>query len=154
LKNALYMVTLLSLVLLAGCTIEKLNVRTEYLSHENLASYIVETPDPLLNNPPIGQQLIVSWSLPKNYLDYEDLHLEITMRFRNREQIVKNICVTKVSGMFIYKLLNNEFIEKEGIQTYKVELIGGGEVLECWRHQLWVELIVLENQAKPTESQI
>lgn len=138
----------LSLILLASCSGSYLSVHTDYLSHENLASYYVGTPDPRLNNPPIGQRLIITWGIPRLFLDYEDLHLEVTIRFRNREEIVDNVPVTKTHGTYVYDLLNEEYIEKQGMLTYKIDLIGEGYILEEWRHQIWTERIEVGTERK------
>jgi hypothetical protein len=126
-----------------------LSVHTDYLSHENLASYHVNTPDPRLNNPSIGQRLIISWSLPKKLLQLEDLHLEITLRFRTREEIQETVSISESSGTFVFPLLNEDYISTRGILTYKIDLIGGGEILEEWRHQIWTELIVIKHVETP-----
>lgn len=125
------------------CSCERLSVHTDYVSIENLASYHVRTPDPLLNNPPVGQRLLATWRLTKSEMDLEDLHLQITIRFGNREQIVQNVPICKIRGTYIYSLLNEDYYKKEGILTYKVELLSGTTVLETWVHQLWTELIEL-----------
>ena len=135
-----------------GCSENHLSVYSDFLSHENLASYHVGTPDPMLNNPPVGQRLIVSWSIPKEYLDYEDLHLMLTIRFRNREEFTQKICIHTVSGTYFYKLLNDDYFAVDGIRTYKVELIGAGCVLEQWRHQIWAELITLDQDDSTDEN--
>ena len=121
-----------------------LTVYTDYLSHETLASYHVNTPDPRLNNPSIGQRLIISWSVPKNYLSLDNLHLKITVRFRTREEMVELVSLRKKSGTFVYTLLNEDYIYTRGILTYKVDLIGGDCLIEEWRHQIWTDLITLE----------
>lgn len=140
---------ILPLLALSGCTQSFLSVHTDYLSHENLASYHVQTPDPLLNDPPIGQRLLVNWSFPKDFLAYEDLHLEITIRFRNREQLTERVSLCKRSGTFVYRLLNDDYIAKRGILTYKVDLVGNGAVLEAWRHQIWTDLIFIGEKCQP-----
>ena len=133
---------LLVLLILAGCTSNThLSVQTLYFTRETLASYYTETPDPMLINPPVGQKLLVSWGLPRNYLDYEDLHLNIRIRFRNRTEIELNIPIEKTCGYYMYEVANDSFFETQGILTYKVDLVGGGAVLEEWRHQLWHEII-------------
>lgn len=137
---------ILLLVTLCSCSREYLNIYTEYLSRKNLASYRVGTPDPLLNNPPVGQRLIISWSLPKSLLSKENLHLELKVRFRNREEIQETVSICHSSGTYYYYLINQDFFTKGGILTYKVDLVGSGEVLEEWRHQLWTELILFEDE--------
>ena len=135
---------ILLFLVLTACTQQKLFVHMDYLSHENLASFHVGTPDPMLNNPPVGQRLIVSWAVPPSYLDFEDLHMEITLRLRNRQQMVKNVEVERRLGTYVLSLLNEDYFQTGGILTYKVILVGNGEVLDEFVHQLWTELIVLE----------
>lgn len=128
-------------ILFTGCSSEYLTIYTDYLSHENLASYYVGTPDPRLNHPPIGQRLILSWSVPK---EYEDLHLEMTIRFRNREELQESLCLNRHSGTYIYSLEDEDYFEKKGILTYKVDLYSKDEIIEEWRHQLWTERIIFD----------
>lgn len=132
---------LLLTILLVSCSNSYLSVHTDYLSHENLASYHVGTPDPRLNNPPIGQRLIVVWSVPKLCLYREDLHLEITIRFRNREEITENYPINAMHGTYVYDLLNEEYFKKRGMLSYKIDLICDGTILEEWRHQIWADRI-------------
>jgi hypothetical protein len=137
---------LLWCICLAGCNINGLSVHTDYLSRQNLASYHVNTPDPRLSDPPIGQRLIITWAFPKHYLSLPDLHLELTLRFRTREQAIQDIPLSKASGTFVYALLNEEYFDKQGILTYKVRLIGNGQVLDEWKHQMWTELITFSDE--------
>jgi hypothetical protein len=144
------LIGLILLSLLSSCNpiAPCLSVQMGYLSHENLASYYVGTPDPRLNNPPIGQRLIVNWSLPKTYLStYSDLHLELYIRFGNRQEIVERIAVCKKQGTYMYLLLNEDYCAKKGILTYKLDLIGDGCILKEWRHQIWTELIELTSNS-------
>ncbi len=135
--------------LLPGCSRNLLTVHTEYLSRQDLASYYVGTPDPMRNYPPVGQRLIVSWSLPKDLLSCNDLRIEITIRFGNRQEVVESLSLCKDSGTYVYSLLNEDFFEKEGILTYKVDLFGSGEIIEEWRHQIWADLILFEPPENP-----
>jgi hypothetical protein len=127
-----------------------LTVQTEYLSHENLASYHVRTPDPLLWNPPIGQRLLVSWQLPPSIKCTEDLALNIQLHFHNHTTKTEIVPVRRNTGTYVYALLNADYSEKKGILTYKVQLTLADQILEEWRHQLWVELITL-NEDKEQE---
>ena len=133
----------LLLFFLTACTGQKISVHTDYLSHENLASYHVGTPDPMLNNPPVGQRLIISWHVPPKYLDYENLHLEITIRLRNHQQIVKAVALNKRIGTYVVSLINDEYFQTGGILTYCVNLYGDDELLDQFLHQLWTEWIDL-----------
>ncbi len=143
----------LTCFLLSSCTCNLLTVHTDYVSRDNLASYHVGTPDPLLNNPPIGQRLLISWSLPKAYMYYESLHLEIHLRYRNREEATQTVDLLKNSGMIIFSLLNEAYFETEGILSYKIDLIGNGEILEHWQHQIWADLIHFDASEKQNETE-
>jgi len=150
----LFILLSLAFGLLTSCAKERLVIFSQYVGRNNLASYYVNTPDPLLNNPPVGQRILMEWSLPRTYLDYPDLHLELTVRFRNRQETRRTIPIHHEDGEAVYALMNATFYETGGIVTYKVDVVGGGQLLEKWRHQLWVELITLnvdqpQEKAKP-----
>lgn len=128
-------------VLLCSCSSCPLSVQTEYLHREKLASYHVNTPDPLLDAPLLGQKLLVDWSLTKDYLCYEDLHLDIIIRFWNHQEFKSYVPIAQLTGTYLYEIRGEQFSELGGIQTYKVDLVGSGCILDEWKHQLWVELI-------------
>lgn len=138
-------ITLLLLVLaLSSCSRDStIHVQTIYLTKERLASYYVGTPDPQLLNPPIGQQILISWSVPFDYLEYEDLHLHIRVRLRNHQEVVVDYPIAKRCGSYTYQVTDEEYLACKGILTYKVDLMSGDTLLEEWKHQLWHELIVI-----------
>lgn len=133
---------LFTLFSLTSCMTSRLVVQTRYFSDENLASFYVDTPDPLQNNPPIGQNLLMFWNLKKDFCKYENIELKYTIRFRNKKEITEAVRLTKRKGYYIYSILNCDYFDSGGIQTYKVELLGDGIVFEEWRQHLWKELIV------------
>lgn len=147
-------INFISLCFLVGCSCggSMLSVQTEYLSHESLASYYVGTPDPRLNHPNIGQRLIISWNVPKYYLCLEDLHLDVTIRFRTRQEITEKVPITSYADTYIYSLMNCDYIATQGILTYKVDLVGGGAILEEWRHQIWTDLVIIEDSESEEET--
>lgn len=134
--------------LLTSCNQSYLSVHTDYFSRESLASFYVGTPDPRLDNPPIGQRLIISWSIPKLIFKCDDLHLKLKIRFRNREELIERIAICRAHGHYLYTLLNEEYMSKRGILTYTVDLIRDGEIIEEWRHQIWTDLIDLSQETK------
>lgn len=138
----------LSICLFFGCTRQVLTVQTEFLSHENLASYHVRTPDPRLWNPPIGQRLLINWRIPVYFGKMTDLKLVLKLRFYDHTEKTELIEVAKPTGIYIYSLLNEEYCEKKGILTYKAQLWSGNHILDEWRHQLWVELITLQQDSE------
>lgn len=130
------------------CHKSHVRVQSDYLGRHSLASYFVGTPDPLLDAPPLGQRLIISWSFPTDYLQYQDLHLRATLRYRNREQTVQHFSLQgHLKGILVYALTGEEYFEKKGILTYQIEVIAQGKVLETVQHQLWVNLITLNTES-------
>lgn len=137
----------LTTLILSSCASRHLFIQTQYVTEEILASYYVETPDPQLEDPPIGQRLLVQWSLPKSYGNYRDLTLRLTVRFYDRTEEVINIPIRKQRDSYYYSVINEKYCKTKGILTYKAELLGGGCVLETFRHQLWKELITFQTSS-------
>lgn len=137
---------------MSSCRNEYISVHTDYISHRTLASYYVNTPDPLLNNPPIGQRLILTWSIPKHILPGNDLYLKIYIRFWNREQIIKLEPITKQRGTVVYALMNDDYIATKGIMSYKAEIFDDEIKLAEWKHQIWTEVINVGNEEEIEEA--
>lgn len=133
------------LFLLSSCASERLYVQSDYFSNEDLASFYAKTPDPRQEGKFIGQQLLMGWSLPREYMSKPELRLELTLRYRNREQVVKRFPLKKRKGQISYRLKNDEFLEKKGILTYRLQVVSDkDQVLETWEHQLWTNLLDVE----------
>lgn len=128
-------------ILLMSCTCHPLTVQTEYLRREKLASYFIHTPDPLLEDPLIGQRLIIEWSLSPCQFANEEIYIDFTLRFEDRSEISRRIEIYNSWGMYIFELNEKDFLERGGFLTYKVELFAGGQVIDEFQHQLWVPLI-------------
>lgn len=141
------------LCLLGACACQRqlLIVETEYVSERSLASYWVQTPDPHLNCPTTGQRIIVSWSLPDNYLRLNNLHLALTVRFGNREEDHLLIPIWRVRDSYTYSALNEDYWDRDEIQTYRAELRSDDRVLAHWEHQLWAELIRFDCDEEDSE---
>lgn len=135
---------LLLLFTFATSCCQKLSVRTEYINETSLASFHVESPDPRRECPFNGQQLIVSWYIPDALWHRQHLLIDLTIRYRNNEEIHRTITADRQIGTFVYMLQNEEFWKVGGILTYKILLFEEGEVTETWYHPLWKERICLE----------
>lgn len=136
--------SLVPLVMLSGCSGTSLIVQTDFLTDENLASYYIQTPDPLLNCGFVGQRMLISWSFPRSYLEFTDPYIIVHIRYRNHEEETLRLDNLHFSGTKVFTLLNDAFFDTEGILTYKAQLFMDDTILAEWRHQLWVELITLE----------
>ena len=128
----------------SGCSIHPLTVQTQYLSHEDLASYHIGTPDPSLDNPDVGERLLIQWSLSSCQLEGGDLRLHLKVRFTNHQEEEINVPVEKKKGYYLYNLLNQDYCDKGGILTYLAEIRSGECVVAVWKHPLWTNLITFD----------
>lgn len=136
----LFLMLLLIGTLCACTSHEKISAFSEYVNREDLASYLVGAPDPSLNCPTVGQRLYINWDLPKEYA-CQELQIKLYMRFRDRSDLVQSVQLNQTSGIYVFELLNDEYFSRKGFLTYKIELYANGQLVEEWRHQMWVELI-------------
>lgn len=128
-----------------GCSQGRLTIQNDYITHEDLASYHVGSPDFRKEREWFGQRLILNWSVPKNYLKEDNIRIELSLRYRNRERAIKVIPLEESSGTYIYHLMNEDFFAKRGILTYQAKVISGkNEVKDTWTHQLWTDLLDIE----------
>lgn len=134
---------LLLISFLNGCAPNKIEVQTKPITHETLASFRVGSPDPMLSTAYSGERLFIQWSLSKAEWKMAPISLYLHLHFRNHteELIIEPICTRK--GYTLYTLLNESFIEKKGILTYKVELKSTSSLIAEWKHPFWTEWITL-----------
>lgn len=136
------------LLILSGCTFHRLDVQTQYLSHENLASYYTGTPDPRLNNPTIGQRLLIQWALRPREVKDHTLFLDLTVRFRNHQEQSISVPIYKRRGFYHYELSDQDYRDSGGVQTYHVEIRNETCVIASWTHPLWVKLISFDKKGE------
>jgi hypothetical protein len=134
---------LLSAFFCVACSCEHLRVRSEYLNPGYLASTRVDTPDPAAICF-YGQQLVIHYRMPaEEFCDASALL--ITLRYGNQTCETVRITLEKRRGYYTYRLINDDYWDRGGIFSYKVELSNGECVLSCKEHHLWVEIIDLPN---------
>ncbi|HLB52854.1 MAG TPA: hypothetical protein VJK48_04025 [Chlamydiales bacterium] len=124
-------------VFLVGCMSNHFYVQQGKIDASTLASSHLGTPDPRLQTPPQGDELLVSWHFPKELLE-EILTLEFTVRFWDGKEEQFFYPIERKWG---YKQF---FFTQEGkeILTYLVRALSEkGEVVGYWEHQLWTPLI-------------
>lgn len=135
---------LLLAALLTGCCKNGISVQNQYFSRDDLASHIMDTPDPERNCPPIGQRLIVQWKFPHQLVEQGDLSLLMTVRLRDYSEENFTIPITRSHGIYLYELCNQRYFDTCGVATYKIETWSCGELIDVWKHQLWIELITID----------
>jgi hypothetical protein len=140
------------LLILAGCKQYYLSICQEWVDVRYLASSRVNTPDPRQDHPPIGQMLILDWRVPKEILKRNpELVLNLILWDYTTRQV--RYPIKNRMNYATYKLLDEEYNKSGGILTYKAEIItADGEVYREWLHQLWVNLITI-NQETPANAE-
>lgn len=127
----------------SSCTIHRLEVQTQYLTPEYLASDHIGTPDPHLYAPLVGQRLLVQWSLSSKECEDHPLFLYLKVRFRNHQEKEIRMPIDSKRGHYIYLVNRDLYCQTNGILTYFAQIQKGSCVLATWRHPLWAELIEL-----------
>lgn len=113
-----------------------------------LASTHVNTPDPRRDPAPVGQRLLLEWVVPPEILA-QDPQIVLTVIYKNHTQAEKSFPLTTRSGHYLYDVINEKFKETKGVLTYRGKIVlAGGEVYKEWKHQLWVNLITLDEEKK------
>jgi hypothetical protein len=135
---------LLAALLLAGCRKYDISVVQQSVNSSYLASSHVGTPDPRQAHPPEGEKLSVEWRIPTRILD---LHPQLLLHLIFWDYTEKTVAypLNRSFGWVTYSLLGEEFKKTQGILTYKIDIVTeGGDIYREWKHQLWVNLIKVE----------
>jgi hypothetical protein len=141
------------LLLCCGCQKYYLTLYQEKVDETSLASTYVGTPDPRQKDPPVGQKLIMEWQIPKELMTkHPSLLLQTIYRDYSEAQFVYPISYR--SGYVVYSLEGQEYKKTGGLLAYKAQIrCADGTVFRSWQHQLWTQIIRLEESApeKPEE---
>lgn len=141
------------LFLISSCTLHRLDVQTQYLTPDYLASSHIGTPDPRLSQPLIGQRLLIQWSLSAQEMCEDDLFLYLKVRFRNHHEEEVSIPITSKRGTYLFHVNSELYCQTKGILTYLAEIRNSTCMLARWKHPLWVELIQLDFPERETSAQ-
>lgn len=123
-----------------------LSVQQEWIDGRYLASTHVNTPDPRQANPPFGQRLLLRWWVPSEVLE-QSPQLVVQVIFKNFTQKTETFPIKSRTGQKIFSLLNEEYYEKRGLLTWRAQIVTNDQkVFKEWKHQLWVNLIEINDK--------
>jgi len=131
---------LLLLLLATSCSGPPLQVEVKYISRENLASYYVNTPDPRLYYPKVGQELMIRWNIPEPMWS-EDLQLVVTLNMRDYTTREEAFTLKRASGHRVISVANEDYFKTGGILSFRAEVQQEGQPIYVRKHQLYVDLI-------------
>jgi len=109
---------------------------------EDLPSYYIESPDPALQNPLIGQILVCRYQIrafdPKSvpYL------LMLRVIYKNLDEETHSVALYSSNGAIEFKILGEKYEATGGALTYRADLLTeDGAVVADFKHRLWFEII-------------
>lgn len=92
--------------------------------------------------------LITEWWVPPPILKREP-RIVLHIIFRNYMEKVVEYPITTRFGYEIYPVYGSDFDETGGLLTYKAEIVTcDGEIYRDWKHQMWVELIHINDESE------
>jgi len=149
-KKTISILCFLSLLLLPGCEKYYLSLTEHDIDVNYLASITAATPDKRQQNPPFGEIIVMDWRIPKELLSKNPV-IDLHVVFGNYTEKSFQYPIRKKMGYVTYKDLNDEFAFTKGIITYSADiLLEDGTLYKSWKHQLWVNLIRLNEDSQAT----
>jgi hypothetical protein len=95
--------------------------------------------------------IVMDWRVPKDVLDKSPT-LDLYVIFGNYTEQKFHYPIKTRMGFKTYKDLNEEFVEKKGIIAYRAEIrLSDGSIYKSWKHQLWAELITIDEPLSPVD---
>jgi hypothetical protein len=142
---------LFCLLIFSGCRQYYLSICQEWVDVRYLASSHVATPDPRQDHPPIGQMLIIDWRVPKDIFKKKpEIVMDLILWDYTTRQV--RIPIKRRMDFATYRLFNEEYEKTGGILTYKAHIVTqDGEIYREWKHQLWVNLITIDQETPAGE---
>ena len=136
---------LLFLSIFVGCSTSSVTVNRYPVLPQDLPSAYIESPDPLLKNPPIGQVLDVKYRLKNLKKEEIPYLLVLKVIYKNLDEETISHAVFKEKGSFEFSCIDDKYESTGGILTYKADLTTfDGEPIAEFKHKLWFELISFE----------
>ena len=132
----------LGLVALTACSSPEIKARSFYTSRKDLASYVLDTPDPEKSTMGLGQVVWVRWVAPRVE---EGVVIDATMRFKDGSEKNTVYPVDSKWGWLMIEIPSKERTEKGDLLSYKILLRRNDEVLASTQHKLWVEKVEITN---------
>jgi len=125
----------------SSCTFHRLDIQTQYLTPDYLASFHIGSPDPHLYDPLLGQRLLIQWSLSSEEVRDNDLSLFLKVRFRNHQEQEVVVPIRSKRGTYLFRVNSALYCQTRGILTYYGEIRSPSSVFAEWVHPLWTPLI-------------
>ena len=137
-----FFLSLFSLVCLTSCSSPSIKARSFYTSRQDLASYMLDTPDPDKTTTGLGQVLWVRWFCPQ--ID-DEIVIDATLRFKDESDRHEIYPVQSRYGWLMIEIPTDERTKKGDLVSYNIVLRRANTILTSTKHKLWVEKIEIKD---------
>ena len=137
---------LVTTLLFTSCARPWLSVKMRSFDRNDLASYVVDTPDPAKETLVFGQRLYIRWYLPQETFEQAPVTLNIRVRLQNEQEIQEEIPVHGRWGSYMWMIQGKEYSTSGGILAYRITLTSNGTTLAQSSHKFWVEKIQIDSE--------
>lgn len=121
-----------------GCGGPTVHARSLYTGRRDLASYIIDTPDPEKETKRLSQKIWVSWFTP---VCNEKTTLAAYLHFEDGSERDEIYPITSHSGKVFIEISPEEYRKTGGILSYKILLRQDGVPVAVSQHKLWAEKV-------------
>ena len=134
---------LLGCLFLTSCSAPHVTARTFYTSRKDLASYILDTPDPEKTTIGLGQVIWVRWAAPRAA---NGVVIDATLRFTGGSEKNTVYPVDSIGGWLMIEIPAEERKERGDLLSYNILLRRNDETIAKTQHKLWVEKIEIKDE--------
>ena len=135
-------------ILLCSCSSPTLLVRSSYYSQRNLASTVVDTPDPRKDTPYFGQRISMQWHIPASIYNQNPCELHIVYRLYNGEEKTKTFPLEQSLGEYILVIDGDDYVKKGGLLSYLVTILQDNKIIAESHHKFWVNKIIVDHDVQ------
>jgi len=148
-KKIVHLTTFFLLLVFSACGRYYVEVYQKKIDASDLASSSIESPDPRSKHPPYGQMLAIEWQLPQKILSENPL-VQLDVLFWDNVERHYVWPIQQRKGFVTLPIINGQFERTGGVLAYRARVLTEeGKLFREWRHQLWVNLITIDNESPP-----
>jgi hypothetical protein len=133
---------LLVMFMVTSCTGPKVRARSFFTSKKDLASLVVDTPDPEKSTKKLGQVVWVRWRVASTE---EPTTLDVRLRFQDESERRVQYPITDTRGSLLIEIPPEERLSKGGLLSYQILLLQNEKTIASTRHKLWVEKVEIKD---------
>ncbi len=135
--------------LFSSCTSSHsyITARTYPYNRKDLASYHMDTPDPIKVTQLPSQIIVIHWNVgaPSSSDKTALYSIHAYIRLQDGEEKEKSTTLSSLSGTTRLELSQNDYIKHGGITSYKILILENDKQIAETRHKLWEDKIIIRD---------